>query len=268
MHDLNGWGLNQATEKQCFLEAERLVDSVLKRVRQPLIDALASFFTQPLSPLALMLFEVALLKLVRELGRHLLEVVLNACEPDVPHLLPMNLSFEIGGYRRRNQKTANRNVASRFGNIVLHRRGYRSWEAGDGSIFPLEMLLGLNHSATPLLVDWIGRQMATAGSNQAAMIDLLRDECGVTMGVKRLRQCVEQLSESMEEFRQEYQVDVLLKALQQAYESSGSRKPVIAVGRDGITLREYKHCAFRVATAATVSIYDRRGKRLITVYLA
>ncbi|GEM_PF-3309315 len=112
MHDLNGWGLNQATEKQCFLEAERLVDSILKRVRQPLIDAVASFFTQPLSPLALMLFEVALLKLVRELGRHLLEVVLNACEPDVPHLLPMNLSFEIGGYRRRNQKTANRNVAS------------------------------------------------------------------------------------------------------------------------------------------------------------
>jgi hypothetical protein len=268
MHDLNGWGLNQATEKQCFLEAERLVDSVLKRVRQPLIDAVASFVKQPLSPLALMLFEVALLKLVRELGRHLLEVVLNACEPDLPDLLPQNLTFEIGGYRRRNQKTANRNVASRFGDIVLHRRGYRSWEAGDGSIFPLEMLLGLNHSATPLLVDWIGRQMATAGSNQAAVIDLLRDECGVTMGVKRLRQCVEQLSESMEEFRQEHQVDVLLKALQQAYESSGSRKPVIAVGRDGITLREYKHCAFRVATAATVSIYDRRGKRLITVYLA
>ena len=55
------------------------------------------------------------------------------------------------------------------------------------------MLLGLNHSSTPLLVDWICRQMATAGSNQAAVIDLLRDECGVTMGVKRLRQCVEQL---------------------------------------------------------------------------
>ena len=78
------------------------------------------------------------------------------------------------------------------------------------------MLLGLNHSATPALVDWIGRHIAAAGSNQAAVIELLRTDCGVTIGVKRLRQCVEQLSESMEPFRQEHQVDVLLEALQKA----------------------------------------------------
>jgi hypothetical protein len=130
------------------------------------------------------------------------------------------------------------------------------------------MLLGLNHSATPALIGWIGRHIATAGSNQAAVIELLRTDCGVTMGVKRLRQCVKQLGESMEKFRQEHQVDVLLEALKQAAGSSGSRKPVLAVGRDGITLREYKHSAFKVATAGTVSVYDRRGKRLITIYLA
>jgi hypothetical protein len=130
------------------------------------------------------------------------------------------------------------------------------------------MLLGLNHSATPALVDWIGRHIATAGSNQAAVIELLRTDCDVTMGVKRLRQCIEHLGESMEECRQEHQVDVLLEALKQAAGSSGSRKPVLAVGRDGITLREYARRAFRVATAGTLSVYDRRGKRLITVYLA
>jgi len=130
------------------------------------------------------------------------------------------------------------------------------------------MLLGLNNSATPALVDWIGRHIVTAGSNQAAVIELLRTDCGVTMGVKRLRQCTQQLSQSMEEFRQEHQVDVLLEALQKASSSSGSRKPVLAVGRDGITLREYAHSAFQVATTATVSVYDRQGKRLITVYLA
>jgi len=211
---------------------------------------------------------MALLGLVREMGRQLLEGVLNACEPGRPDELPKDVWFECGGYRRRNQKTANWNVASRFGDIVLHRYGYRSWQEGDGSIFPLEMLFGLNHSATPALVDWIGRHIATAGSNQAAVIELLRADCGVTMGVKRLRQCVKQLGELMEEFRQEYQVDVLLEALKQAADSSGPRKPVIAVGRDGITLREYANSAFKVATAGTVSVYDRRGKRLITVYLA
>ncbi len=268
MNHLTSWGLDQATGKQRKHEAERLVDAVLDRVRQPLIDAVVVFFEIQISPLTLMAFEIALLGLVREMGRQLLELVLNACEPDRPNELPKDVWFECGGYRRRNEKTANRNVASRFGDLVLHRHGYRSWQAGDGSIFPLEMLLGLNHSATPALVDWIGRHIATAGSNQAAVIELLRTDCGVAMGVKRLRQCVKQLAESMEEFRQEHQVDVLLEALKQAASSSGSRKPVLAVGRDGITLRQYKHSAFKVAAAGTLSVYDRRGKRLITVYLA
>lgn len=268
MNHLTGWGLDHASDKQRKHEAKRLVDGVLDRTRQPLIDAVAFFFEQQISPLTLMVFELALLGLVREMGRQLLEGVLNACEPGRPDELPKDVWFECGGYRRRNQKTANRHVASRFGDIILHRYGYRSWQTGDGSIFPLEMLLGLNHSATPALVDWIGRQIATAGSNQAAVIELLRTDCGVTMGVKRLRQCVKQLGESMEEFRQQHQVDVLLEALEQAAGSSGPRKPVLAVGRDGITLREYAQSAFKVATTGTVSVYDRRGKRLITVYLA
>ena len=268
MKDLNVWGLSQATAEQREQEAERFVDAVLDRARQPLIDTVVVFFENQIGPLTLMAFEIALLRLVREMGRQLLEVVLNACEPGQPDELPKDVWFECGGYRRRNQKTANRNLASRFGDIVLHRYGYRGWQASDGSIFPLEMLLGLNHSATPALVDWIGRHIASAGSNQAAVIALLRTDCGVNMGIKRLRQCIEQLGESMEEFRQEHQVDVLLEALKQAAGSSGSRKPVLAIGRDGITLREYAHSAFKVATAGTVSVYDRRGKRLITVYLA
>ena len=268
MNDLNAWGLDQSTDELRTQQAEQIVDAVLARARQPLVDAVVVFFETALSPTTLMMFETVLLGLVREMGKQLLEAVLNACEPGRPDLLPGNLSFECGGYRRRNQKTANRNVASRFGDIVLHRYGYRSWQAGDGSIFPLEMLLGLNHSATPALVDWIGRHIATAGSNQAAVITLLRSDCGVTMGVKRLRLCVEQLAESMDEFRQEHQVDVLLESLRQATNSSGPRKPVLAVGRDGITLREYKHSAYQVATAGTVSVYDRCGKRLTTVYLA
>jgi hypothetical protein len=268
VNHLTGWGLDQASDKQRRHEAERAVDEVLACARQPLIDVVVIFFEKPIGPITVMTLEMALLGLVREIGRQLLELVLNTCEPDRSDELPKHVWFECGGYRRRNQKTANRNVASRFGDIVLHRYGYRSWQAGEGSLFPLEMLLGLNHSASPALVDWIGRHIATAGSNQAAVIGLLRTDCNVTMGVKRLRQCVNQLGESMEEFRLEHQVDVLLEALKQAADSSGSRKPVIAVGRDGITLREYAHSAFKVATAGTVSVYDRRGKRLITVYLA
>lgn len=268
MDDLKSWGLERETAEFRTQQAERIVDAVLAQARQPLVNAVVAFYERTLSPTTLMILEIALLELVRELGRHLLGLVLNACEPDRLDTLPRDLWFECSGYRRRSMKTANRSVASRFGNITLYRFGYRSWQVGDGSLFPLEMLLGLNNSVTPALVDWIGRHIATAGSNQNSIIELLRSDCGVTMGVKRLRQCIKQLSESMECFRQESQADVLLEALRQAANSRGSRKPVLAVGRDGITLREYRHCVYQVATAATVSVYDRSGKRLITVYLA
>ena len=174
MNDLNAWGLEQATAEQRTQKAEQIVDAVLAQVKQPLVDAVVVFFENSLSPTTLMVFEMALLGLVREMGRQLLELVLNACEPGQPDLLPGNLWCGCGGYRRRNQKTANRHVASRFGDIVLHRYGYRSWQTGEGSLFPLEMLLGLNQSTTPALVDWIGRHIAAAGSNQAAVIQLLR----------------------------------------------------------------------------------------------
>ena len=81
MNHLTGWGLDHATGRQRKHEAERLVDAVLAHARQPLIDTVVVFFEKQISPLTLMAFEIALLGLVREIGRQLLEVVLNACEP-------------------------------------------------------------------------------------------------------------------------------------------------------------------------------------------
>ena len=57
-------------------EAQRLVDGVLDHARQPFIDAVVVFFEKQISPLALMAFEIALLGLVREMGRQLLEGVI------------------------------------------------------------------------------------------------------------------------------------------------------------------------------------------------
>ncbi len=118
MNNLNAWGLDSATDDFRVQEAQRLVDTVLVRARQPLIEGVIFFLKKPLSPLTLMAFEIALLGIVRERGRQLLKGVLNACEAGGPNQLPKDLSFECGGYRRRNQKTANRSVASRLGDIL------------------------------------------------------------------------------------------------------------------------------------------------------
>ncbi len=62
MNNLNAWGLDQSTAQQ-QQEAERIVDSVLDSTRQPLIYAVVYFFENPISPVALMTFEVAMLVL-------------------------------------------------------------------------------------------------------------------------------------------------------------------------------------------------------------
>ena len=61
MNYLNAWGLDQATDQQRTQEAARLVDAVLDRARQPLIDAVVVFFEKQIGPLTLMAFEIALL---------------------------------------------------------------------------------------------------------------------------------------------------------------------------------------------------------------
>jgi hypothetical protein len=79
---------------------------------------------------------------------------------------------------------------------------------------------------------------------------------------------VETLSAGLAEHRHAAQVEALLRALRSAAASRGNRKPVLAVGRDGITLCEYRTRVYEVATAATVTVFDRAGQRLHTCYLA
>ena len=211
-------------------------------------------------------FETTLLMLVRELGRLIMQATLQSLEPAAP-LLPRDIYLDCGGYRRRSRQTANRNIATRFGTITLWRFGYRSWQRGEETVFPLELMLGFVQGTTPAMLDLIGRTTAAAGMSQQATLESMRECCGVSMGVKRLRACVEILAARLEPLRQTNQVDRLLELLFAATKSSGNRKPVLCVGRDGITLR-HRAGFFEVATAATVSVYDRAGKRLSTIYLA
>lgn len=262
------YGLAHASEDLRRRTAEEIVDKALQQVRPGLVRAVETFLTNPISPAVFFALEIALLGLTREIGRWLVELVINALEPENGQQLPRDLWFQCGGYQRNNRKTRNAYVATLFGTVTLWRHGYRGWQTSEGTIFPLEMFLGLNQGATPALVDWLGRKMAEAGASQARVLELLRQECGVVMGVKRLRACIDQLSSAMSELRETYQVEALLKALEQAHNSRGSRKPVLSVGRDGITLRQYQRRVFEVATTATVSVYDRAGKRLTTIYLA
>jgi hypothetical protein len=215
-------------------------------------------------------FETRIAERLRELARQLVERVLNLIESDDPEKMPHDLEHQGGGYRRLNQKTRNAHVATLFGTIELWRYPYRYWhrDVAEACIFPLEIGLGLGHGATPALAEAVGRYMAQAGATQEAVLDRLRSQHGVFWGAQRLRDVTEELSLAFAEVTPECQVLRLLELLQKAGKGRAPRRPVLSVGRDGVTLREYRFRFFEHATVGTVAVYDRTGKRLGTVYLA
>jgi len=222
------------------------------------------------SPAATLKFERELDELLRELGRLVTELAYNRLEGEQPQELPHYVEHEAGQYRRLNEKTPNREVATLFGKITLWRHGYRYVERDvtEPTIFPLEVQLGLAEGATPALASEAARMMAETGATQETVLARLKERHGVTWGVKKLRAVTEHLAAAMERFRREYQAKQVVEWLRAAQGSKGRHRPVLAVGRDGITLQTQPHSFYEVATTATLTVYDRQGRRLGTVYLA
>jgi hypothetical protein len=215
-------------------------------------------------------FERELAREVREVGRAAAEFAYNKIEPEEPQALPHYLHYEAGQYRRLNHKTPHRDVATPFGKVTLWRHGYRYIErdTAEPTIFPLEIQMGLVEGATPLLACIAAKALAEAGATQQVALARLQEEHAVQWGIKKLRAVAENVSAGMERFRREHQARAAIAWLHEAYASAGNRRPSLVLGRDGITLCTSPHSFFEVATTATLSVYDRQGKRLGTVYLA
>jgi hypothetical protein len=210
-------------------------------------------------------FETRSQELLRELGRVILEWTLNHLAPHDRTDLPGQI--ESGGTRyRRRSKTPNRSVATLFGTITLWRMLYQDVHGVAPSIFPLEIRLGLEAGrATPALAERAAR--AAVALPRDAVSAALRGDPGVRWSVASSRAVIAAVAAGMEVHRQEAQADRLLSWLGQADRSSGSRKPVSAVGRDGLMLPIRGQACYREGAAATVSVYDRKGQRLGTVSL-
>jgi hypothetical protein len=250
------------------------VQDELHRAMQPALEQILAtvlgFLGRPLSPTSSLQFEEELQAGLRELGRRVTQWTYNRREPSDPHKLPHDVHTDGTGHRRLNQKTPNRNVATLFGKITLWRVGYRDWqrEGGGPVVFPLERAVGLLGGATPALAAAAGRYFAEAGATQDGVRQRLQHEHGVNWGTKKLREVTAHLAETLQPFCRALQAARVLEWLKQASAAKGNRKPVLCVGRDGITLGMQMRDSFEVATTATLSVYDRRGKRLGTVYLA
>jgi hypothetical protein len=245
-------------------------DDVLDPIVDQILEVVERFRQGSVSPVVVAQFEKDLQQVTRELARVVTQWAYNHLEPIAVNACPVEVRFEGDSYRRLGKKTPQQ-LSTLFGTITLRRLGYRA-ASGVGApvLFPLCQVLGVVHGATPALAERVAFYQAEAGATQKRTLERLRREHGVCMGVKRLRQVTEYVATAMEEHRLKAQANQVIAWLEQAQASRGRHRPVLAVGRDGITLGLpiKGGSIFEVATTATISVYDRRGRRLGTVYLA
>jgi len=234
---------------------------VITRIAQLIV----AFRAAEPTPAACYHFETQLHATLRDLGRIIVEWTYNHLEPDDRHLMPNHLLWDGVWYRRRT-KTPNRALATLFGTITLWRYLYQPIHGIERSIFPLEIRLGLAAGrATPALAERVARA-ATDATQGTLLADLKRDH-DVAWSAATLRAVIAATWEGMAPQAQAAQVARVLAWMEQAHTSRGSRKPVLAVGRDGVFVPIRGDESYREAATATLSVYDRAGRRLGTVYL-
>lgn len=219
------------------------------------------------SPEAAFAFEVELQSLLREVGRLIVQWSWNRLEPDDNHWQEMPRLFAWDGqFYRRRKKSPLRNLSCLFGPITLLRFCYQPLETCGRCLFPLEIQLGIvSGVATPALADSVCRMAADLTQRQT--LERLRLQHGVGWGVPTVRKVIAAVSESMGEHRHEAQVQCVLGWLKKAAARTGPRRFVLSVGRDGVMIPVVGQQTYKEAAAATVSVMDRWGRRLGTVYL-
>jgi hypothetical protein len=272
MQDSNLFGLLLAT---LVAKKFQIIDEELRQIQRevsPRMTAVAmAFLGQGISPQTTFEFEVELERLFREIGSQILEVVFNRLEPEDPESLPKHFTYQQQEYSRKQEKTNNRSgISTRFGTIQLRRFSceplQEARDDGQKSFAPLEWQLGIvGGNATPALAERVAH--LAAGHTQQEVLQRLAKDHGVVWSVGVLRKVTAAVSEGMAEHLHKAQKAQLLEWLRQADGSKGRRAIVLAVGRDGIMLPIRGETTYKEGAVATVAVYDRRGRRLGTVYL-
>ena len=228
-----------------------------------LLAAVRSFRQQPPTSERTCAFENDLAAMAREANRIIVEHEYNRLEPECLDDCPLRLRFAGAEYRRRPKSP--KQVGTLFGEIELRRSLYEAVEPGEPALFPLEKHLGIEAGlATPALAERVG--LWSVDHEQEQVRGLLLREHNVSWSVASLRKVTTALRDGLASFREEAQVARVLELLTKAFASKGQHRPVLAAGRDGIQV-PIRQQGYHEGSTATLSVHDRRGRRLGTVYL-
>lgn len=235
--------------------AERLLPHL-----QEIARLLEDFRAQPVTPVATRDFELRLQELLRRIGLDLTGWAFQQLEAGP---VPDRLHHDGERYRRRDPSP--NTIATLFGPVRLWRHLYEDLEPGNPCLFPLERRLGVvAGAATPALAEraswWL------AHHPQGVTRDLLGRDHGVRWSAATLRNVTAAFAAGLEAQRHPAQVEQVVAWLGQAFDSRGRHRPSLVAGRDGIHL-PMRAGAYKEGATATLTVYDRRGRRLGTAYL-
>jgi len=235
---------------------------VFDRLRQRVQEYRHKFQARSATPPSCYDFEKELKTALDEAGRELMEEVLGCLEAADKKQAAPKVRYHKETYRINKRTKAT--IATSFGPITLWSFLYLNEEAGEPGLHPLHVQLGIVAGASPVLAERVGRW--AVDHTQSEVRRLLASEHGLGWSNDHLRRVLREYRHLVVRFRAEVQTERLLGWLGQAERSRGRHRPVLAVGRDGVMVPMRDH-PYQEASAATVTVYDRRKKRLGTVYL-
>jgi hypothetical protein len=226
-------------------------------------EVVERFRSEPVTPQRFLDLENALHAAAAETCRQVVEREANRLEADDKKAAPSKVRYHKENYRI-NKKTPAR-IATRFGAITVRSFYYLNETDGEPGLHPLRVRLGIGAgAATPALLERVAR--LSVDHTQAEVRAWLRREHSLVWSNDRLRAALAGFRQALLPFVADLQKARLLAWLTQAEQSRGRHRPVLALGRDGIMV-PLRQGGYKEGSTATVSVYDRRRRRLGTIYL-
>ncbi len=244
-------------------EFSGMLGKIVSQLQSEMTSVVSDFLSEGISAAGMLKLENRLAEIVRESARKILQWLVANLEPELEQM-PGAIKHKGKNFRRLSDKADRSNVVSYFGNIELHRARYRQGSDGK-TIFPLELLLGIEAGFTPAAANMIGKQFATSGSSQGRTREMILERTGVSIGNEKLRNLVGVLAQSFEPLREATQLQELMRLIKDARKSKET--PVLSISRDGVALGLAPWSIFEMAGVASISVLSG-GKKLGTMYLA
>jgi hypothetical protein len=235
---------------------------IFQRLQRQVAERTQQFRAGPITAAQAFALEKDLKTLVDAAARECLEREYNHLEPQDKKQAAPRVRYHKANYRINKKTQAT--VATLFGPITLWSFLYLHEDDGEPGLHPLHVQLGIVANATTALAERVGRW--AVDHSQSAVRALLWNEHRLKWSNDHLRGVLRAFRQAVVAFQHDAQVARLLQWLDAADRSRGRHRPVLALGRDGVMVPIRGH-GYQEASAGTLSVYDRRGKRLGTVYL-